>query len=162
MTRPGNFSRNNSVVSRAVWRVAPSCCNHVFRIHTVQTEATKIPLSCCDKVRHSLLLHFRPHFRKSTAQSVCQPKIPTKQYLIVHAMAFHESPPRLSAPQIRQLCVFTYTSNWKCASSLKMIFFEKLPSIFFCWFSNTKLGNSTIIRSVTRSLGRPKIHGRMM
>ena len=32
MTRPGNFSRNNSVVSRAVWQVAPSCWNHMSSI----------------------------------------------------------------------------------------------------------------------------------
>ena len=29
MTRPGKFSRNNSIVSRAVWQVAPSCWNHM-------------------------------------------------------------------------------------------------------------------------------------
>ena len=45
-----------------------------------------------------------------------------------------------SAPQIWQFCVFTCPSSWKCTSSLKMIFFEKLPSTF--WFSNTKLTNS--------------------
>jgi hypothetical protein len=54
-------------------------------------EATKTPLSCCDTVCHSLLLHFCPHFWKSTAQSLRQPKICTKQWLIVRAVAFHES-----------------------------------------------------------------------
>ena len=55
------------------------------------TEATKTPLSCRDNVRHLLLLHFWPPFRKSTAQSLRQPKIRTKQWLVVHAMAFHKS-----------------------------------------------------------------------
>ena len=64
-----------------------TCLPYAYR----PVEATKTPLSCCDNVRHSLLLHFRPHFPKSTAQSLRQPKIPTKQWLVVYAMAFHES-----------------------------------------------------------------------
>jgi hypothetical protein len=91
MTRPGYFSRNNSVVSRAVWQIAPSCWKHILPYLYHPTEATKTPLSCCDNVRHSLLLHFRAHFRKSTAQSLRQPKFRTKQWLVVHAMAFNES-----------------------------------------------------------------------
>jgi hypothetical protein len=54
------------------------------------TEATETLLSCCDNVRHSLLLHFRAHFSKSPAQSHRQPKIRTKLWLVVDAMAFHE------------------------------------------------------------------------
>jgi hypothetical protein len=54
-------------------------------------EATKTPLSRCDNVRHSLLLHFQPHFRKSTTQLLRQPKLRTKEWLVVHAIAFRVS-----------------------------------------------------------------------
>jgi len=47
-----------------------TCLQYPYR----PTEATKTPLSCCDNVRHSLLLHFQHQFRKSTAQSLRQPK----------------------------------------------------------------------------------------
>ena len=40
---------------------------------------------------------------------------------------------RISEPEIQQFCLLTYPPSVKCASSLKKIFFEKLPSTAFCW-----------------------------
>ena len=54
-----------------------------------------------------------------------------------------------SAPQIQQFCVFTHQSSLKCASSLKMIFFEKLPTTF--WFSNNQLNSRRYTWSVSLS-----------
>jgi len=68
-------------------------------------EATKIPLSCCDNIRHSLLLHFWPHFRKSTPIHSASPKSAPNSGSLCMQWLFMNHSRILCAPDPTVLCV---------------------------------------------------------
>jgi len=148
MTRPGHFSRNNSVVSRAVWQVAPSCWNHMSSISIPSNWGHKNSVIMLQHRTPFTVTAFPASFSKKYGPVTPPAQNPHQTVAHCACNGFSWITRGFSAPQIRQFCVFTYPSSWKCASSLKTIFFEKLPSTF--WFSNTQLTDS---RRCTWSVG---------
>jgi len=106
MTRPGIFfSQQLSCFARGVTGCAVLLELYVFHINTVQLRPQKL--------RYHVAITYAIHcycfsgliFEKSTAQSLRQPKNRIKQWLVVHAMAFHESLEDSPCPKSNSFCV---------------------------------------------------------
>ena len=73
------------------------------------TEATKTPLSCCDNVRHSLLLHFSIIFEKVQPNHSASPKSAPNSGSLCVQWLFMNHLRILSAPNPTVLCVHVHT-----------------------------------------------------
>jgi hypothetical protein len=93
----------------------------------------------------------RPQFRKSTAQSLRQPKIRIKQWLVVHAMAFHESLENSPCPKSNSFCVHV-PIKLRVRLIAKDNFLQKIAFQFLALqHPINKFHNSTINRNVCTS-----------